>query len=380
MEQEELNTGTPIPGKRKILYPKLIKWGVGFVILYMIWLLLSFFLAPDRNIRQIYLIPQDAVFILQSAEPVKDWHTFSRSDSWKTLKQLAFLKETVKEAESLDSLIRENETLLSLIGKRDMLISIYKTRPDDWGALLVIDMQKTSKINLLRSQLENMFRIAGFNVTSRNYKTSTILEAFDPESRDILYTAFVDNHFVASYTSRLVEAAIEEREDPQIGLNPAFQEVEKIVTGRGLYRLYVNYNQLPSFLSLYMEDNEYLSLFSRSMEFSGVCFNVFPEKLEANGYTIRKEADPYVTALLNSGKHTLKAHTILSARTALYINVGFDNPSVFVKQLEKAMNSEDPDLYQTYRNSRKKIENLFWYLLRREFPELDVRGIYPGIQ
>ncbi|MCD8260603.1 MAG: DUF3352 domain-containing protein [Bacteroides sp.] len=368
MEQEELNTGTPIPGKRKIPYPKLMKWGGGFAGIYIIWLLLYFFLSPDRNTRQIYLIPQDAVFILHSAEPVKDWHTFSRSDSWNSLKRFTFLKEAVEQAESLDSLIRENETLLSLIGKRDMLISVHKTRPDDWDALMIVDLQKTSKINLLRSQLENIFRIAGFNVTSRNYKTSTILEAFDPESRDILYTAFVDNHFVASYTSRLVEAAIEECEDQQIGLNPAFQEVDKIVTGRGVYRLYVNYEQLVPFLSLYMEDNEYLSLFSQSMEFSGVYFNVFPEKLEAKGYTIRKDtANPYLTALLSSGRQTLKAHHILSARTALYINVGFDNPSLFVKQLKKAMDREGPGLYQTYRNSRRKIENLFGISLEENF-------------
>lgn len=53
-------------------------------------------------------------------------------------------------------------------------------------------------------------------VTNRQYSGINILEMRDPDTRDIFYCAFVDNHFVASYTSGLVESAIDSRSKPKI--------------------------------------------------------------------------------------------------------------------------------------------------------------------
>ena len=90
--------------------------------------------------------------------------------------------------------------------------------------------------------------------------------------------------------------------------------------------------------------------------------------MEVKGYTLRKDsADPYVTALLNSGKHKMKAHEILSGRTALYTNIGFNNPITFVKELENAMSVHNKQLYDSYQSSRKKIEGLFGISLEENF-------------
>ena len=90
--------------------------------------------------------------------------------------------------------------------------------------------------------------------------------------------------------------------------------------------------------------------------------------MEVKGYTLKKDsADPYVTALLNSGKHKMKAHEILSGRTALYTNIGFNNPVTFVKELENAMSVHNKQLYDSYQSSRKKIEGLFGISLEENF-------------
>ena len=92
------------------------------------------------------------------------------------------------------------------------------------------------------------------------------------------------------------------------------------------------------------------------------------DKMEVKGYTLKKDSvDPYITALLNSGKHKMKAHEILSGRTALYTNIGFNNPMTFVKELENALSVHDKQLYDSYQNSRKKIEGLFGISLEENF-------------
>ena len=122
-------------------------------------------------------------------------------------------------------------------------------------------------------------------------------------------------------------------------------------------------------MSIYLgARNEYVDLFSNSMNFAGLYLNMDKDRMEVKGYTLKKDAvDPYITALLNSGKHKMKAHEILSGRTALYTNIGFDSPVTFVKELENALSVHDKLLYDSYQSSRKKIESLFGISLEENF-------------
>lgn len=362
----------PVPEKknntRKIVKRVIITAGLALAV-YFVYSIAHLFISPDRHIQQIYLVPEDATFIIQSSAPVKDWEKFSESDTWQCLKKAKSFDEITKNVETLDSIVKSNKSLLSLVGKRDLLISVHKTRTTDWDFLIVLDMQKASKMDLLKDQIETVLTMAGNSVTNRMHNGINILEMRDPETRDIFYTAFIDNHFVASYTSRLVESAIDSRNQPKIGLNHAFIEAEKLVAGKGLIRLFINYAHLPQFMNIYLgAKNEYIDLFSNSMDFAGLYFNTEKDKMEVKGYTLKKEtADPYVTALLNSGKHKMKAHEVMSGRTALYTNIGFSNPVTFVKELEAALSVNDKQMFDSYKSSRKKIESLFGISLEENF-------------
>ena len=136
---------------------------------------------------------------------------------------------------------------MSLVGERDMLISLHKIRATDWDFLLVLDMQKASKMDLLKDQVETVLVMSGFTVTNRMHNGVNILEMRDPDTRDVFYTAFVDNHLVGSYTSGLVESAIDSRNKPKIGLDHSFIEAEKKVSGKGLVRVFINYARIPQY-------------------------------------------------------------------------------------------------------------------------------------
>lgn len=354
--------------KRRILKRTLIATGLALAV-YIVYSIIYLFVSPDRNIQQIYLVPEDAAFIIQSSAPIDDWEKFSGSETWQCLKKAKSFEEVTKSVATLDSVVKSNKVLLSLVGKRDMLISIHKTRATDWDFLIIVDMQKASKMDLLKDQVETILMMTDFTVTNRMHNGINILEMRDPETRNVFYTAFVDNHLVGSYTSNLVEAAIDSRNKPKIGLDHAFVETEKLVSGKGLVRLFINYERFPQFMTIYLgARNEYVDLFSHSMDFAGLYLNTDKDKIEVKGYTLRKDsADPYVTALLNSGKHKMKAHEILSGRTALYTNIGFDNPVTFVKELENALSVHDKQLFDSYQSSRKKIEGLFGISLEENF-------------
>ena len=353
---------------QKIVKRTLVTVGLALAV-YILYSIVYLFVSPDRNIQQIYLIPEDAAFIIQSSAPIEDWEKFSGSETWQCLKKANSFEEVTASVEKLDSVVKSNKVLLSLVGERDMLISLHKTRATNWDFLLVLDMQKASKMDLLKDQVETVLVMSGFTVTSRMHSGINILEMRDPDTRDIFYIAFVDNHLVGSYTSALVESAINSRNKPKIGLDQSFIETEKLVSGKGLVRVFINYARIPQFMSIYLGTrNEYVDLFSNSMNFAGLYLNANKDRMEVKGYTLRKDsADPHVTALLNSGKHKMKAHEILSGRTALYTNIGFNNPVTFVKELENALSVHDKQLYDSYQSSRKKIEGLFGISLEDNF-------------
>ena len=57
---------------RKTIKRILLVIGVTLAV-YMVYSIVHLFLSPDRNIQQVYLVPEDAAFIIQSSAPVKDW-------------------------------------------------------------------------------------------------------------------------------------------------------------------------------------------------------------------------------------------------------------------------------------------------------------------
>ena len=88
---DELNNGEQgqyvEPGKnekknntRKIVKRTLLTAGLALAV-YMVYSIVYLFISPDRNIQQIYLVPEDAAFIIQSSAPIEDWEKFSGSET-----------------------------------------------------------------------------------------------------------------------------------------------------------------------------------------------------------------------------------------------------------------------------------------------------------
>ncbi len=335
---------------------------------YGAWTLYDLYLTPDRNIRQIYLVPPDAAVIIQTSDPVADWKKLSASPPWQALRKAPAFAEIGGAIDGLDSLIKANNTLFSAVGRRDVLISLHKTRSAGWDFLAVVDLQKAAKMNTVKDNVEQFFKISCFTVTNRRYKGTNITESRDPKTYETLYSAFADNHFIASYNTRLVEAALDERENPTIGLKDSFLEIERAVAGKGLARLYINYEYLPGYLSVYMGRNEWVDLLCKSMDFGGMYMLAERDRFEIAGPTVlREEPDPYVAALLASGAHRMAAHELMPSRTALYVNLGFENSGKFVSELERALSVHDPASFKTYQSSRSKLEKYLGISLQENF-------------
>ena len=84
-----------------------------------------FTMASDDNINPVYLIPDDAVFIIDTERPIDTWSEISNSGIWKHLQKNNYFNEVTESLNDLDKTFKEQKQIVDFIGERDILISVH---------------------------------------------------------------------------------------------------------------------------------------------------------------------------------------------------------------------------------------------------------------
>ncbi|MCL1932337.1 MAG: DUF3352 domain-containing protein [Candidatus Azobacteroides sp.] len=363
----ENNSDRPVKKKRT----KTIVFGTLLiaVLAFAAYIVYNIYLRPDNFLRQIYLIPKDAIYILETDDPINNWHKFTKSKPWQYLREQQKMEEIDRLADKTDSILQANKTLLDLLGKRNLLISAHVTRKSDYDYLFVVDVKKASKLESLKNQLEILFKAGDFQVTQRKFKGESVYELYDPIERTTLYLAIVGNHLICSYTGLLVEKSITEKDDPFIGRDLYYLDVEQKVPNGGLCKIYINYRNLDSYLTMLtgISDPDINNIY-RPLSYSGLQFMASDDRLSLKGYTGLNDStdDSYLPALLRSGSRPITAQKVLSVRTAFYADMGFDDPVQFIRNVESVL-EKDKEAYDTFKKNWDLIEKKLKIDIRKNF-------------
>ena len=339
------------------------------ILLFIVYFTYNLYLRPDNFIRQIYLVPKDAVYIIETDDPVNNWHKFSKRKPWQYLKGQQKMEEINRKADTMDSILQANKTAFELFGKRNLIISAHITRKSDYDFLFIVDLQKTSKLESLKSQLEILFKTFNFRVTQRKFKGEQIIELYDKDDRSTLYLAIIDNHLICSYTGLLVEKSIIEKDDPFIGRDLYYLDVAQKVQDGGLFKIYINYGNLDNYLTMLtgVSDPDMREIY-RPLSYTGLQFKASDEMLSLKGYTSLNDitADSYIPALLRSGSRPVTVQKVLSVRTAFYLDMGFDDPVKFINNVENVL-QKDKESYDTFKKNWDLIEKKLKIDIQKNF-------------
>jgi hypothetical protein len=189
---------------------------------------------PSKTVNGLNLIPEDAMYILHTQKPVDQWNNLSKSKVWQFLKGHETFKEIAEYADALDEMIQANRTSFSLVGERDLFISAHPIKKNDYDFLFALDLKKAGGIAGLKDALSLTFRQGGYQVESRDYKKSEILEILDPETRDILYLTVEHQFLVCSYTAKLLERSLDQVETAYLANNKNLTDLVSITDDDGL--------------------------------------------------------------------------------------------------------------------------------------------------
>ncbi|MDP2176678.1 MAG: DUF3352 domain-containing protein [Bacteroidota bacterium] len=331
---------------------------------YFAWIKFS----PNKFTDVYYLVPDDAVMVMETDKPIENWQYFSTSNMWLGLKSYPPFAEITKNADLLDDVIKSNQQVFSLLGQRHLLISIHMTKTKDYDFVYYTDMQEASKSSMIKTSLISVIKQFDYKYTFREYNEVEIHEFLDPQSRDVLSVCFVNNYLVCSYNKSLIENVILTSKLPekQMGVKPQFTEVNRLTGASGICRLMINYNTFHQYLGVYMDDVSDLKSMFGGMFYSGMEMSFNDDVIQADGYTLLNDTvSSYLKALSISGKSKTGMEGLFSEKTSFLLGLGFADFSVFYENLNKVL-QKDAEAYETQQAAIKKVEKLLNINLQKD--------------
>ena len=338
--------------KKKILLLLL-----GLVVAYAGYLLYVFVLSPSNNLQPLYLIPKDAVFILQSDQPVENWKEVRESEAWKHLNRNEYFGEITEGIQKMDTVFNNRKNLFDLFGDRSLYISIHMVSQTEYGILYTVDLKRIAKLKMLRTYLNTLLN-DNFVLSKRMYKDQELLEVFSKQTGNTLYLAFVRNQLIASYTHTLVESSIDQHQSPELGRNLNFLKVKGEIGSSENIHLYIQYEYLDDYsLSFASKPTPAVKHLQENYLFSGFQFDLSdPNSISAKGYTnIAEDNLTYLKALQKSGTSERTIASIAPKRTAVYLSYGFSDFESFYDNF-KELKQADPETFKSYDKGVKDIE------------------------
>ena len=350
--------------KKRILFGLL-----GIFSLYLIYLLYIFVLSPKTNLQSIYLIPKDAVFVIESEKPVESWKKIGESNAWHHLQKNGYFAELTENIQKVDTIFNDRRELFEFFDGRSLFISIHMISKKDYGIFYVLDLKRIAKLKLLKTYLNTLLN-EGYVLSKRNYHDQEILEIYDRESKETMYLAFIKNQLVASYTHTLVEASIDQYQEPVLGRDLNFLEINKKVGYENLFRLYLQYEYLDDYYKRFSnEPSDWMNRVSENFKFSGFSFDLDEKStITANGFTnISFTNENYLEALQKSGTAKRSIPRIAPNRTALYVSYGFDSFSEFYKNFIAVQEASSSQEYEDYKAGIEKVEKFLKIDVKENF-------------
>lgn len=330
---------------------------------YFIW---KWYFQKSESIDAFKLVPADAVFIVQTDEPVEGWKKFSHSEMWNHIKKFKPLGDIGKMADAVSNTIEDNDLIFSAFGHRNVLISAHVTSATDYDFLYVCDMKEGSKFSTVTDGIISLLKRAGYTYTSGDVSGNTTHLFYDPKDKSTLHLAFVANQLVCSYNSKIFTNSLQQTKEGFFSTDANFGEIASATAQNGLCRIYLNHAYVPNYLGVYMDDISSMKGLFGAMKYTGANAEMNDEILSFNGYTsINDSMSSQLRAMHRSGKSSTDAQSVLSDRTAFMLSMGFQSFAKFYENLKDVM-KEDQASWDEFNKTKKKVETLLRFKLEED--------------
>ncbi len=310
------------------------------------------------------LMPDDAIFIVETQNLNEGWEALSTSNVWKHLMENSMFEDINKSAESVDAIMKGNKTVELLLKDRLMIVSSHMVSKSDYDFLFVVDIENASKLSFMTEVLG----LFDYTVKNRDYNEIEITELIDEKTKEKLSIAIVENLIVGSYSSKLVEKAIDQKDKNNWNSDDRFIHLKDKINSSNLFKFYLNYSQIDEYIRCYInEDSELVNSISEMISYTAFNADFENEEISLNGYTnLPDSLSSYLNAISKVKPGKMRAYELLSNKTALYFSMCFDDYDNFYNELEKQF-ALDSANFESLNKKVNRVERLLKVDLKRDF-------------
>ncbi len=311
--------------------------------------------GANKNTQSAFdIIPADAIYVVETNNLTKAWDEITTSKIWEHLSEDDYFAEIEENMDAIDGFLKDNKAVDMLLSNREMYVSTHMISSSDYDFLYIIDLQKMKKAwTVIKTALKTL---DNYDFNERKFESEKIIELTDKKTKEKISICLLDNLLAISYTDKLIENVITQKATKNWNSNKRFQKVSSEINENRMFSFYFNYNMLEQFGKVYLsESNDYISLFSKSLEFTALNAYLENEQLTFEGYTILDSLPSYLKSLTACEPAAYNAYKILPDQTAFYMAFTFDNSATFFESLQSEYAYQNKSEYDEYNNNLLKI-------------------------
>ena len=327
--------------------------GVGAFI-YLRWT------EAQQKVNLWTLVPHDAVLIWESNDNNAFFDHLKTTDIWETVSQARYVQQLQENLAELDSTSGQERTLGNFLKNKPVLTSLHVVNNNDFDLVFYVPVNNVNEHRYMRTIIESLEKSERYSFSNREYQGHQLTDIRNAASGKELSYFTYRNNIVLSSSPNLIEEIVRNIERGVL-TSPAGE-----MAGTGYIsqpdvwaNVWLNYKQIPVFLSLFLTDrlhNDLTFLFSLCR--SGMLeLKLSEDKLLMNGFS-----EPDTTGMAMGSQmrmlssQPLSLSNVVPARAAMVVFFGGEKLRLQSEETAKPL-PEDKALTLLADSIRRQIGN-----------------------
>ncbi|WP_026463970.1 hypothetical protein [Adhaeribacter aquaticus] len=274
------------------------------------------------------LVPEDAVFVVESQNHSQLLRKIQTSDIWDNLSTVRSIEALTENIAILDSLSGRNEGASRFLKRKTLLTSVHVVNKENFDFVFYIPVNTVGEHRFVRALVENIGKNEAFKEQVLSYQNHQITSIVNQQNNDSFYYFSYHNNLIISANLDLIKEIIRKIDRGQLE-SPAvdYKNINYLAQPDVFAHIFINYQQLPAFFNIFFKNE-----IQPDISFlSSLCRNSMLElkdqrgKLFLNGFSNPEIlSDSFYNQVKNQSPQPFSLQGLMPSRTAMLLYFGLD--------------------------------------------------------
>ncbi len=192
-------------------------------------------------------LPQSAVFAYQGQKLNSEFAEFENQDIYKFLHKNPSVAAFENDYLFFDSILKGSNVIIKSLAARPLVVSLHVTTADNFQLLFLHQTENEFDIH----DIEKMVKVfyPDERALDHDFENVKVSEILDDKKQPLFACAFMDGIIAMSRNTTLVEEAVKSYHSSK---SKNSDLVKQMVSAENQEKVYINYEQLPELLNIYV--------------------------------------------------------------------------------------------------------------------------------